>query len=517
MNRRALLSVWDKTGLIEFARGLHDHGFELVASGGTSTTLADARIAHLRVEDVTASPEMLHGRVKTLHPKIHGGILANRAVAEDRDDLRTNGIAPIHLVVCNLYPFTSKPSIEMIDVGGPTMVRAAAKNHDHVAVVVDPAEYGDVLAELSAAPSNRDVWAPVLSDATRRRLARAAFAHTAAYDAAIVTWFDATEPDPHPLPPTLHLALERADVLRYGENPHQVGARYRPIGHDGFLDSLDQLGGKEMSYLNVFDTEAAWRLAHDVASVADDAPTVAIIKHANACGVATGADIGSAYRRAHACDPVSAFGGVVASTRVVDLEMAEALAPVFTEVLIAPGFDTDALAVLSERKNLRLLRAQSPRPDALSLRSVAGGFLVQSTDMAGADAALRSDWKVPTKRTPDESTWDDLLIAWIICAHISSNAIVIANDGQAVGIGAGQQSRVDAARIAVSKAGDRALGGVCASDAFFPFRDGLDVVADAGVRAVIQPGGSVRDDEVINAADERSIAMVLTGRRHFRH
>ena len=519
MTLRALLSVHDKGGLVGLAVGLRDLGFELVASGGTAAALGAAGVAHTTVEAVTAAPEMLQGRVKTLHPRVHGAILANRSSAADLDDLRAFGIAPFHLVVCNLYPFRSAPSVEMIDVGGPTMVRAAAKNHDHVGVVVDPADYEGVLAELRSGPLPQSGADAVLSAPTRRALARKAFAHTAAYDAAIVEWMDAADPSEvdRVLPPTLHLALERAEILRYGENPHQVGARYRPVGSPGFLDRTVRHGGKEMSYLNVYDTDAAWRLVHDVAAVSGDAPAVAIIKHANACGVATGLDIETAYRRAHDCDPVSAFGGVVAASRTVTAAMAEALAPVFTEVLIAPGYTDDALAILLPRRNLRVLSAPAPSPGERSIRSIAGGYLVQSTDRPADDAAERSRWTVPTVRQPDDDLWADLLIAWIVCAHVSSNAIVVGNGGQTAGIGAGQQSRVDAARIAVTKAADRALGGVAASDAFFPFRDGLDVLAEAGVRAVIQPGGSVRDDEVVAAADEHGIALVLTGRRHFRH
>ncbi len=374
MTLRALLSVHDKTDLTVLAAGLRQLGFELVASGGTSSALAAAGVAHVTVESVTAAPEMLHGRVKTLHPRIHGGILANRSSADDLDDLRTYGIAPFHIVVCNLYPFRSAPSVEMIDVGGPTMVRAAAKNHEHVAVVVDPADYAVVLDELRSGPLPTDAVGAVLSPSTRRSLARKAFAHTAAYDSAIVDWLDG---DPATdaaavLPPTLHLALERAETLRYGENPHQVGARYRPVGATGFMDLTVQHGGKEMSYLNVYDTDAAWRLVHDVAAVSDDAASVAIIKHANPCGVATGIDIAAAYRRAHDCDPVAAFGGVVAASRTVTAEMAEALGSVFTEVLIAPGYTDDALELLLQRKNLRVLAAPAPVPvPARSARSPA--------------------------------------------------------------------------------------------------------------------------------------------------
>jgi phosphoribosylaminoimidazolecarboxamide formyltransferase / IMP cyclohydrolase len=505
MTRRALLSVYDKTGLEDFAKGLLDLGYELVSSGGTATALAAAGLAHVSVEDVTGFPEMLSGRVKTLHPLIHGGILADRSQPEHLDDLTRSNIAPIDLVACNLYPFTSKPGIEMIDVGGPTMVRAAAKNHAHVGIVVDPGQYPPVLDEMRANNGS-------LTDATRRSLARAAFAHTAAYDAAITSWFDAADPA-NVLPASLHLTAERAQVLRYGENPHQQGARYRFAGHTSWWDSAEQLGGKELSYLNVYDTEAAWRLVHDLA----DAPAVAIIKHANPCGAATSGDIASAYRKAHGCDPVSAFGGVVAVNRAVTVAMAEALSPVFTEVVVAPDFEPGAAEVLTAKKNLRVLRATAPLPAVLDLRSVDGGLLAQQVDDLRADALARKGWKVVTSREPSESEWNDLVFAWVICGHVKSNAIVLATDGQAVGIGAGQQSRVDAAKIAVTKADGRGRGGVCASDAFFPFRDGLDVVAAAGVRAVIQPGGSVRDDEVIAAAEEHGIAMVLTGQRHFRH
>jgi phosphoribosylaminoimidazolecarboxamide formyltransferase / IMP cyclohydrolase len=521
--RRALLSVFDKTGLVNFAVALRELGFELVASGGTSSELRAHSVAHHTVESVTGAPEMLHGRVKTLHPKIHGGILANRAVEADLEDLRVNEIDAFHLVVCNLYPFTSNPSVDLIDVGGPTMVRAAAKNHEHVAIVVDPADYAAVIDELRSEIPRAETSAPGLSLVTRHRLARKAFAHTASYDAAIVTWFDndvlaADELNaPGGLPPTLHLSLERADSLRYGENPHQSGARYRATGIPGCLDGAIQHGGKELSYLNVYDVDAAWRLVHDLAAVADDAAAVAIIKHANPCGTAVASDIATAYRLAHECDPVSAFGGVVASSRVVTEQMAEDLAPVFTEVVVAPGFDPKALALLTARKNLRVIEAPAPDAALFTVRSIAGGYLLQTRDEVIADVMNRESWTAPTDSQPDDDILADLILAWTVCAHVSSNAIVIGSRSQAVGIGAGQQSRVDAAKIAVTKAGARALGGVAASDAFFPFRDGLDVLADAGVRAVIQPGGSVRDDEVIAAANERGIAMVLTGRRHFRH
>jgi phosphoribosylaminoimidazolecarboxamide formyltransferase/IMP cyclohydrolase len=495
---RALLSVHDKTGLVGFGRGLVDLGWELVSSGGTAKALAEAGVPCTPVEDITASPEMLGGRVKTLHPRIHGGILADRSKAEHNADLEAQGIEPIDLVVCNLYPFRSQPSIEMIDVGGPTMVRAAAKNHAHVGVVVDPGEYGQVLDELRADGS--------LSAETRRRLARAAFAHTAAYDAAIVTWFDEGET----LPPSIHLALERAQEVRYGENPHQHAARYREVGRRGWWDSMTQHGGKELSYLNLYDTEAAWRLVHDLG----ESPAVAIIKHANPCGAALADDITTAYVRAHECDPVSAFGGIVASNRPVPVTLAEALAPVFTEVVVAPGFEPGALEVLTAKKNLRVLEAQPPTAPRFDLRSIDAGLLVQEFDRF---VAGRAEWRVATNSQPTDDQWRDLELAWRLCGWVKSNAIVFVNDRQAVGIGAGQQNRVDSVRIAARKADGRARGGACASDAFFPFRDNIDEIAAAGVLTVVQPGGSLRDEEVIAAADEHGIAMVFTGERHFRH
>ena len=501
---RALLSVYDKTGLEAFASGLVALGFELIASGGTSRALAEAEIPCTEVETVTGAPEMLGGRVKTLHPKIHGGILADRSKPEHTADLAAQGIAPIDLVVCNLYPFSAQPSIEMIDVGGPTMVRAAAKNHDGVGVVVDPGEYGTVLDELRREGS--------LSDETRRRLARAAFAHTAAYDAAIVGWFDdggltAAEV----LPPTLHLALERVEpALRYGENPHQTGARYRRIGTSSWWDDVTQHGGKALSYLNLYDAEAAWRLVHDLG----DAPAVAIIKHANPCGLAVAGDITTAYRLAHECDPRSAFGGIVASNRAIPRSLAEVLAPVFTEVVVAPGYEPGALEVLAAKRNVRLLEARPPEVVGLDLRQLGAAFLVQEHRHFGT---VRADWRVMTKMAPTEEQWCDAELAWRVVAHVKSNAIVLVAGGQAVGIGAGQQNRVESGEIAASKAAGRAKGGACASDAFYPFRDGVDAAAAAGVAVVIQPGGSLRDDEVIAAADEHGIAMVFTGERQFLH
>jgi phosphoribosylaminoimidazolecarboxamide formyltransferase / IMP cyclohydrolase len=501
----ALLSVYDKSGVVDLARELHQLGWSLVSSGGTATAIAAAGLPVTDVADLTGTPAILGHRVVTLHPKVHGGILADPTLADHAADLAEHGIEPIDLVVVNLYPFSSQPGIELIDVGGPTMVRAAAKNHARVGVLVDPADYPLVLDEL-----RRD---GALGDMTRRRLARTAFAHTAAYDAAIVTWFDATEPEPEALPPTLHLALERAQTLRYGENPHQQGARYRSVGSTSWWDAAVQHGGKELSYLNLYDTEAAWRLVHRF-----ERPACVIVKHANPCGVAIGLDpadpVADAYRRANDCDPVSAFGGIVASNRPFTAAAASALAPVFTEVVVAPGYDDDALAILTEKKNLRVLTAAPPAPFALDVRPIDGGLLVQQPDPVSVE---RAGWRIVTSATPSETEWDDLVVAWQVCAAVSSNAIVYVRGGQAVGIGAGQQNRLDSARIAADRAAGRAAGGACASDAFFPFRDGLDAAAAAGVRCVIQPGGSVRDDEVIAAADEHGIAMVFTGERHFRH
>jgi phosphoribosylaminoimidazolecarboxamide formyltransferase/IMP cyclohydrolase len=506
MTATALLSVFDKSGITELAAGLHELGWRLVSSGGTAAAVASAGIPVTDVAELTGAPAMLGHRVVTLHPKVHGGILADLDDAGHRADLETYGIEPIALVVANLYPFEQRPGIEMIDIGGPAMVRAAAKNHAHVGVVVDPADYAEVLDELRRAGEGQG-----LSLGTRRRLARKAFAHTAAYDAAIVTWLDSTELGDAPvLPPTLHLALERAQPLRYGENPHQQGARYRRVGAESWWDGAVQHGGKDLSYLNLYDTEAAWRLVHRLS----DQPAAVVIKHANPCGAAVAEDITTAYQRAHVGDPVSAFGGIVALNRPVPAALAEALAPVFTEVVVAPGFDDDALALLTAKKNLRVLTAPPPGKARLDLRSIDGGLLVQEVDEVSLD---RSAWRVVTKVAPTEEQWSDLELAWGVCAAVSSNAIVLAQGGQAVGIGAGQQNRVDSARIAVEKAAGRAAGGACASDAFFPFRDGVDTVAAAGVAAIIQPGGSIRDDEAIAAADEHGLAMVFTGERHFRH
>ena len=492
----ALLSVYDKTGIVEFAEALHRFGWRIISSGGTAKVIGQAGTPVTDLADLTGVPAILDHRVVTLHPKVHGGLLADPTNAAHRADMTEHGIEPIDLVVCNLYPFASDPSIELIDIGGPAMVRAAAKNHRFVAVIVDPADYRAVLSELREDGQ--------IGAATKRRLARDAFARIATYDAQIAAWFDDDV-----LPDHLHLSLTKSQTLRYGENPHQSGARYLAAGRNSWWDDAVQLGGKEMSYLNLFDTEAAWRLVHRF-----DGPACVIVKHANPCGVALDSDITKAYIAANACDPVSAFGGIVALNRAVPAALADALAAVFTEVIVAPAFDDDAVAILTEKKNLRVLAGPRPYGASLDIRSIDGGLLVQEVDTIALDA---SAWRVVTAAAPTDAQWDDLRLAWTVCAAVSSNAIVFAKDGQAVGIGAGQQNRVDSARIAAERAAGRAVGGVCASDAFFPFRDGLDVAAAAGISAVIQPGGSMRDAEVVAAADEHGIAMVFTGERHFRH
>lgn len=503
MNKLALLSVFDKSGITELASSLVDSGWTLLSSGGTAKVIADAGLPVTDVADHTGSPIMLGHRVVTLHPKVHGGILADRNNAEHQADLETHDIAPIDLVVVNLYPFSSDPGIELIDIGGPTMVRAAAKNHEFVGVVVDPDDYDAVAEEISAGE---------LAPSTKRRLARKAFAHTAAYDAAIVEWLDEPDDsgDEDPLPQSIHLAAERVQDLRYGENPHQVGARYRFSGQSSWWDDAVQHNGKAMSYLNVLDTEASWQLVHALG----EEPTAVVIKHANPCGAATAADIVEAYARAHACDSISAFGGIVALNREVPKALAEQLVEVFTEVIVAPSFAPDAMEVLTTKKNLRIIEAPSPGSATLTMRSIDGGLLVQTTDRLIAGP---NDWTVATERPPTDTELADLAFAWKVAARVTSNTIVLAKDRQAVGIGAGQQNRRDAGRIAAEKADGRAAGGACASDAFFPFKDGLEAAIEAGCTAVVQPGGSVRDDEVIEAANEAGITMVFTNERHFTH
>jgi phosphoribosylaminoimidazolecarboxamide formyltransferase / IMP cyclohydrolase len=499
---RALLSVYDKTGLAELAAGLGELGWDLVASGNTAKVLEDAGIVHVQVADVTGFPEMLGGRVKTLHPRIHGGILADRSSPEHLADLDAQGIAPIDLVVSNLYPFTTSPSIETIDIGGPAMVRAAAKNHAHVAVVTSPADYDEVLGELRASGA--------ISPGTRRRLARAAFAHTAAYDAAIVSWLDGGDP----LPPTLHLTLALAEVCRYGENPHQHGARYR--SREGWWDGVVQHGGTALSYLNIFDADAAWRLVHELAADAGGRPAAVIVKHTNPCGAAVADDLAAAYALALDGDPVSAFGGIVALGGEVTDDVAERVAAgPQADVIVAGSYTPGAVErLVARRKATRLLSAPAPEEAGRQIRTIGAAALVQDPDDFGA---TRDRWQVATARRPTETEWADLVLAWRLCGRTTSNAIVVVASGQAVGVGAGQQSRVVAAELAVEKAGPRAAGAAAGSDGFFPFADGLEVLVRAGVTAVAQPGGSVRDHEVVAAADAAGIAMVLTGERHFRH
>jgi phosphoribosylaminoimidazolecarboxamide formyltransferase/IMP cyclohydrolase len=503
---RVLISVYDKTGLEDFARELVALGHEVIASGGTATALQQAGVPHRTVESVTEAPEMLGGRVKTLHPRLHGGILADLDKEEHRSDLAGQGIEPIGLVVCNLYPFRTNPSIELIDVGGPSMVRAAAKNWAHVGSVVDPADYPEVLDEL-----RRDGR---LGDQLRQRLAASAFAHTAAYDAAIANWFAEQSSTQGDLPRSLNVALEKAQDLRYGENPHQRGARYRVVGERSPWDDVEQHGGKELSYLNLYDADAAWRLAHQLADLGPAAAVV--VKHANPCGAAVAADVLTAYDRAFECDPMSAFGGIVALTAPVTEAVAQDLVGnAQADVLIAPSYDPAALELFAaKRKNMRVLSAPPPGSDRWHLRQIGGAWLVQDPYVF---ASGRDQWRVVTRAQPTEENWRDMELAWRVCAWVKSNAIVLAAGGMAVGIGGGQQNRVTPGEIAATRAAGRAKGGAAASDAFFPFRDGLDACAAAGVAAVIQPGGSVSDEKVIAAAEEHGLVMVFTGERQFQH
>jgi phosphoribosylaminoimidazolecarboxamide formyltransferase/IMP cyclohydrolase len=508
--RRALLAVYDKTGVGDLARRLVDLGVALVSSGGTAAALRRADVPVTPVEEVTGFPEMLDGRVKTLHPRIHGGLLADRRKPEHLAQLAEQGIEPFDLVVVNLYPFRetvvsgADPDavIEKIDIGGPAILRAAAKNFESVGVVVDPADYGPLLEELEERGG--------LSRETRRRLAAAAFAHTAAYDAAVAGWF-AAEGAGEGLPAFVGLALEKVTDLRYGENPHQRGALYRDAagGAPGPLGGARVLQGKEMSFNNWLDAEAASSLATSLPAAA-----CVIVKHNNPCGVAVAPTQDEAYRRAFECDTVSAFGGIVAFDRPCTAAAAEAMRDVFTEVVIAPGFETEALAAFAGRPNLRVVDAPRTDLSALDVRPMPGGALAQDRDVVteGRDA-----FEVVSSREPSPDEWRDLLLAWTIAWRVKSNTIVLVRDGATVGIGAGQMSRVDAAWIAARKAGDRAKGSVVASDAFFPFPDALEVAGDAGATAVIHPGGSKGDDAVLAAAEERGMAVVLTGRRHFRH
>jgi phosphoribosylaminoimidazolecarboxamide formyltransferase/IMP cyclohydrolase len=518
---QALLSVSDKTGLVDFARALAGLGVRMLSTGGTAKTLADAGLPVTEIGEYTGFPEMLDGRVKTLHPKVYAGILARRDLPAHAAALEMHGIPPIDLVVVNLYPFretvakagcTLDEAVENIDIGGPAMVRAAAKNWQHVGVVVDPDDYPALLAELAANGN-------ALSATTRFAFARKAFSHTASYDGAISNWLTARGADgaAAALPDRFNLQALKVQDLRYGENPHQKAAFYRDENPaPGTIATYRQLQGKELSYNNIADSDAAWECVKTLAAFA----ACVIVKHANPCGAAIADTPLAAYRKALATDPVSAFGGIIAFNRLVDAETLKAVSAQFLEVLIAPGYTADALAVIAQKKNVRVLEvapAPGDSPARLDLKRVGGGLLLQSAD---ARNVAPSEINVVTAKAPTPEQLRDLMFAWRVAKFVKSNAIVYCRDGQTLGIGAGQMSRVDSARIAASKANAATLslaGSVVASDAFFPFRDGLDVVADNGAVAVIQPGGSVRDDEVIAAADERGIAMVFTGIRHFRH
>ena len=499
--RRALLSVYDKGGLVDFARRLHELGWELVSSGGTARALEEAGVPVIPLATITGFPEMLDHRVVSLHPKVHGGILADRGKPSHLADMEEHGIAGFDMVVSNLYPFFASPGIETIDIGGPAMTRAAAKNHAWVAIVTRPDQYDGLLAEIREHGNT--------TDATRRALALEAFALTAAYDAAVVRWLQEGEE----LPQHLVLALDRTDeALRYGENPHQQAARYRLHGTSSWIDHITQHSGLALSYLNLYDADAAWRLAFDLGAE----PAVAIIKHANPCGVAVAGDLATAYQRALECDERSAFGGIVALNRPVDAATVEQMVNgPQADVVIAPDYEPGAVdALIAKRKNTRLLEAPVPDPWSLDVRQISGGFLVQSPHHF---AALRDEWRVVTKRAPSDAEWADAEFAWRVCGWVKSNAIILVKDRVAWGIGAGQQNRVESGEIAAKKAAGRARGGACASDAFFPFPDGLEVAAEAGATVVVQPGGAMRDDAVIERADELGLAMVFTGERHFLH
>jgi phosphoribosylaminoimidazolecarboxamide formyltransferase / IMP cyclohydrolase len=518
--RRALLSVSDKAGIVELATALAGHGVELVSTGGTAKALRDAGLTVKDVSDLTGFPEMMDGRVKTLHPMVHGGILAVRGDAGHRAAMEQHGIGPIDLVVVNLYPFAATVAkgagreeiIENIDIGGPAMVRSAAKNHADVAILTDPADYAAVAAEGAT-----DL-------AFRRTLAAKAFAHTATYDSMIASWFGFADQQ-QMFPATLPFVAEAPTVLRYGENPHQAAAFYRPAGpHGRGIGQAEQVQGKELSFNNLNDADAALEL---VAEFRESGPACVIVKHANPCGVAAGASLGEAYRKAFECDHVSAFGGIIALNATIDGATAEAITEIFTEVVVAPDADADARAVFAKKKNLRLLLTGTlpdPARGGLVARSMLGGWLVQTRDNG---RVAPSDLKVVTQRQPTGQEMEDAIFAWTVAKHVKSNAIVYAKGAATAGVGAGQMNRRDSARIAAMKAAEAAehfgwaspltVGSAVASDAFFPFADGLLAAAEAGATCVIQPGGSMRDDEVIAAADEHGLAMIFTGMRHFRH
>ncbi|MFJ6995196.1 bifunctional phosphoribosylaminoimidazolecarboxamide formyltransferase/IMP cyclohydrolase [Streptomyces sp. NPDC003090] len=510
--RRALISVYDKTGLEDLARGLHEAGVELVSTGSTAAKIAAAGVPVTKVEELTGFPECLDGRVKTLHPRVHAGILADLRLDAHREQLSELGVEPFDLVVVNLYPFEATVAsgaapdecVEQIDIGGPSMVRAAAKNHPSVAVVTSPARYGDVLAAVAAGGFDL---------AARKRLAAEAFQHTAAYDVAVASWFASSyaPADDSAFPDFTGATYARRDVLRYGENPHQGAALY--VDGKGGLAEAEQLHGKEMSFNNYTDTDAARRAAYDHAD-----PCVAIIKHANPCGIAVGADVAEAHRKAHACDPLSAFGGVIAVNRPVSVAMAEQVAEIFTEVIVAPDYEDGAVEILARKKNIRVLRCPGAPAAPVEVKPIDGGALLQVTDRLQAEGDDPSTWTLATGDALSEAELAELAFAWRACRAVKSNAILLAKDGASVGVGMGQVNRVDSAKLAVERAGEeRARGSYAASDAFFPFPDGLEILTAAGVKAVVQPGGSVRDELVVEAAKKAGVTMYFTGTRHFFH
>ncbi|WP_228979928.1 bifunctional phosphoribosylaminoimidazolecarboxamide formyltransferase/IMP cyclohydrolase [Streptomyces sp. DH12] len=510
--RRALISVYDKTGLEELARGLHEAGVELVSTGSTASRIAAAGVPVTKVEELTGFPECLDGRVKTLHPRVHAGILADLRLDAHRAQLAELGVEPFDLVVVNLYPFEATVAsgaspdecVEQIDIGGPSMVRAAAKNHPSVAVVTSPARYGDVLAAVAAGGFDL---------AARKRLAAEAFRHTAAYDVAVASWFASSyaPADESPFPDFMGGTYARKNVLRYGENPHQGAALY--VDGTGGLAEAEQLHGKEMSFNNYTDTEAARRAAYDHAE-----PCVAIIKHANPCGIAIGEDVAEAHRKAHACDPLSAFGGVIAVNRPVSVALAEQVAEIFTEVIVAPGYEDGAVEVLARKKNIRVLRCPEAPSAPVEVKPIDGGALLQVTDRIQAEGDDPATWTLATGEALSEAELAELAFAWRACRAVKSNAILLAKGGASVGVGMGQVNRVDSAKLAVERAGEeRARGAYAASDAFFPFPDGLEILTAAGVKAVVQPGGSVRDELVVEAAAKAGVTMYFTGTRHFFH
>ncbi|MFP3466216.1 bifunctional phosphoribosylaminoimidazolecarboxamide formyltransferase/IMP cyclohydrolase [Leifsonia sp. SIMBA_070] len=513
--RRALLSVSDKSGLLELAGALAAAGVEIVSTGSTAQTIRDAGHAVTDVASVTGFPESLDGRVKTLHPAIHSGLLADLRLASHEDQLKELGIEPFELVVVNLYPFVETVAsgavgndvVEQIDIGGPAMVRASAKNHANVAIVVSPRDYTAVIDAVAAGGTTFD---------QRRALAAKAFAHTAAYDGAVAAWFAGEGPSTDGGPSSGGFGerwgarAELKQTLRYGENAHQAAALYVDPAGRGIAQAT-QLGGKEMSYNNYVDADAALRSAYDFAE-----PAVAVVKHANPCGIAVGGDIAEAHRKAHECDPVSAYGGVIAANRTVTLAMAETVKGIFTEVLVAPGYEPEALELLQTKKNLRILQLPEDYVRSLTeFRQISGGILVQDSDRF--DAFDSSGWTLAAGEEADAATRADLEFAWKACRAVKSNAILLANDGASVGIGMGQVNRVDSCTLAVTRAGDRAAGSVAASDAYFPFADGAQILIDAGVRAIVQPGGSIRDEEVVQAARAAGVTMYFTGERHFFH